>query len=714
MVPFLAIYRPWGGRWRLPLMYAHDANFHAMLVQTMRLTGGFRSTSQLGAPFGQHLEDFPLGTDQAHLLALRALSFVIRDPYVVLDAYYAASFLLVALAAFALLRALGLGRPFAHVGAVLFAYLPYHFWHASARIFLSAYFAVPLGLLLAFWLTTGGVPTRAALRRKSAEHRSARWRLAAIAGCVAIVGCSSPYYAVFSITIIAATCALHAIGDRDRRSIVAGAAVITGIVGVALVSLLPDLLWLRSNPSGASVTSRPLSDADQHGLRLTQVLLPSSRERLAGWIGQGPRARAVVPAEDDAYIGVIGAVGLVIGLVVVLSALSSRRRDHARPPGVRFAATTVVIAILFAEVGGFGFLLSVLGLEQIRTWSRMVLQLALCSLFLGLWYVDRGLARVLAAVRHRARRHASVRVARSRSVPVVAAGAILVLGLADVVPVRGVVPDWHAVEAAVRSDRGFVVGMERELGPGSMVFQLPIADFPEGPPSGRMDVYDLLKGYLSGTGVLSWSHGEVKGRGAEWQHQWARQPARRLVRGLAAAGFDAPVRRPLRVPRRRRGARRRTAPAARGPVGKSRQSTAVVRPPAGPRPTRGRAGGHRDRRRRARRHAVPLDHRDRLDRRGELGDRRQQRRCGRDRGAGPTVVGDVRHRPARGHLPDRAARLRRARRQRHGPAAVAERASARSGSTRLRRTRSCSSTSPMRSRRCRSRSSPRPARLRCS
>src|SRR4051794_39938919 len=78
--PYIYIFRPWNNRWRLPVEYHQDVNFHAMLVKTMILRGGYGSTPSLGAPFGQHLYDFPVGGDHLHLLALKVLTLFSRDP----------------------------------------------------------------------------------------------------------------------------------------------------------------------------------------------------------------------------------------------------------------------------------------------------------------------------------------------------------------------------------------------------------------------------------------------------------------------------------------------------------------------------------------------------------------------------------------------------------------------------------------------------------
>ena len=74
------------------------------------------------------------------------------------------------------------------------------------------------------------------------------------------------------------------------------------------------------------------------------------------------------------------------------------------------------------------------------------------------------------------------------------------------------------IEARHASDRAFVAAIDDVLPDGAAVFQVPVLDFPETIPPGRMEDYDPLRAYLADTGTLRWSYGAVKGRPeADWQ-----------------------------------------------------------------------------------------------------------------------------------------------------------------------------------------------------
>src|SRR2546430_743942 len=67
----------------------------------------------------------------------------------------AVAFLRVALSGLLVLRWLGVSRAVAAVLAVLYAFLPSHFFRGEVHLLLSGYYAVPLGVVLAVMATRG-------------------------------------------------------------------------------------------------------------------------------------------------------------------------------------------------------------------------------------------------------------------------------------------------------------------------------------------------------------------------------------------------------------------------------------------------------------------------------------------------------------------------------------------------------------------------------
>ena len=73
------VLRLWRADLTVPLRYApvDDTKFYLMLVKGIIEHGWYMSNSSLGAPFGQHLYDYPQGADNLNLLIIRGAGGVL-------------------------------------------------------------------------------------------------------------------------------------------------------------------------------------------------------------------------------------------------------------------------------------------------------------------------------------------------------------------------------------------------------------------------------------------------------------------------------------------------------------------------------------------------------------------------------------------------------------------------------------------------------------
>ena len=114
---------------------------------------------------------------------------------------------------------------------------------------------------------------------------------------------------------------------------------------------------------------------------------------------------------------------------------------------------------------------------------------------------------------------------------------MLVVGILDATPL-GLAPRREEIKAAYDRDAEFIGRIEATLAPGSMVFQLPLLEFPEALTVGKMAAYDPGRAYLHSR-TLRWSYGAMKGRFDDaWQKAAVDQPTSAMLRSLALAGFS--------------------------------------------------------------------------------------------------------------------------------------------------------------------------------
>jgi hypothetical protein len=126
-----------------------------------------------------------------------------------------------------------------------------------------------------------------------------------------------------------------------------------------------------------------------------------------------------------------------------------------------------------------------------------------------------------------------------RQLIIPAACLLIIAGLGEQLAQRYVFPPGkdNPVIAAVNSDRSFAVSVEAQA-PNSMVFQLPVAGFPEVAPINKMGDYEHFRPFLF-TKTLHYSYGTNKGRGdADWQSQVAKLSPTAMAAKLESYGFE--------------------------------------------------------------------------------------------------------------------------------------------------------------------------------
>lgn len=521
MAGAVALLRPWGWRRSVPFSSGFDNQLNAIFVRNI-LSGSVYSTDRLGAPFGQHLQDFPAGGDRWSYLLVRLAGLVSHDPYTVLNIMFVLSFGLVAASMYLVARELRLGVATASVAALLAAFLPYHFFHDETHIWLAMYAGQPLAVLLAVWVLRDELRLPLVHRRDGPWTPTHKRRLIIAVAAVVVLGGNSGYYAAFSGFTIVAAGLLAQARRRSWRTALTGIVVAAGVLSVLAANLAPELLWRARYGVDHAVAQRTVAENDTYALRLTRLLLPGPDHRIGFLASLG---RRTVGGEGGESTGLAAALGLLLAWWSLLRrAVADRLRLDAERELALPVALGLVAAFVFllGTAGGIGAFVAAAGVTQFRAWDRVTVLLSICGLLSLGWFAEERL-----------------RVADRRRW-LVALGAVVVLtvALVDQVP-RNVVPAYASTRDSLQVTRSFVHGMEAALPRDAMVFQLPVVTFPEHGPVWRMADYDLALPYILGDGRLRWSYGGVRGRAADWQTWWSQQPLEPMVRGVAAAGYDA-------------------------------------------------------------------------------------------------------------------------------------------------------------------------------
>ncbi|HZD33515.1 MAG TPA: hypothetical protein VE779_17855 [Candidatus Angelobacter sp.] len=504
---------------RIPLVDAGDATFYDSVVKNFVENGGYNLNPLLGAPGHQEMYDFPI-THITHFLGFAILRLFTRNYGLVINLYYLLTYPLIAITSLYAFRRLGVSLGLGIAGGILFAFLPYHLLRSEGHLVLSSYYLVPLTVLAAVWVAHGHPLFR--FDEQTNAHKRAplitRDGVLALVAC-ALVGADNPYWAFFSGVFLGVAGLLGRFRYGHRRALYSSWILGAVIVATFGMNLLPYALYASKHGLNP-INHRSPAEAEVYGGRITQLVLPVTRHRIAAlakWKATYNAGAPLVNENDTATLGLVGA----IGFICLFASFYSKPLDDL------FDSLSVLnlTAVLLFTMGGLGALFSFSVWTQIRGYNRMSVYIGFFSIFAFVLIAQH----LLAGVSGR-----SGMYLRSGLVPL----AMLGIGLPDQIPVH-FVPNRAAVEKAYRQDGDFVRTIESVAGAHSMIFELPYAAFPGQAPSNTdMQGFDELKGYLHSSS-LRWSGGAMIGRPDDlWIRHISGEPADQMVAAIMAAGFS--------------------------------------------------------------------------------------------------------------------------------------------------------------------------------
>lgn len=506
--------RIWDMPRRLPFDTRSDATLISSMVKTMEERGWYLSQPRLGAPFGQQFYDFPHGGESFQLMAMKVLVLITGDWGLAINLYFFLGFGVLASVTFLVLRHLRFGPVVAGIAALIFTFMPYHFTHGEMHLWRSTYYSAPLAALLLVWATAWRERflTDPALMGKGSLRGNLRWpRIAGAVAVAALIAGTETMTTGFTMVLLISSALVMAIRFREPMRLGVAVALI-GVMGLTFGILsYPTLNYYRVHGTNEQAARRLVTESELYGLKLSRLLTPQGGHRLhvLSEIGNRAQDESYVRSEGGQALGFLGVAGFLGALWGAFSGRWRRERPDTRPGWDRSAlredATTfTLLALLFGTIGGLSILVSMAGFSQIRVWNRIVLIIAFFAMVIVLMWSEQ----LTAWIRSRSK--------RPKAVLGVLAVAVLAFGLWDSIPPQRI--SYERIEAQHANDRAFVAEIDALMPDGAKILQLPIIEFPEAQPVGKMEDYDHLRAYLADDGTLEWSYGSIKGRpDAAWQ-----------------------------------------------------------------------------------------------------------------------------------------------------------------------------------------------------
>ena len=501
---------------------------------------------QLGAPYIANWDDYPC-TEQFHVFIAGILAKAI-GVFAAVNLLAVMSHVLAVLGFYAACRALNYRWEWSSVGALLFGFASYIFARSEHHLTVAYVAHVPLVILVFRWAIAGGegpapavAPAPAsAVKRGGKEPAAAASRQAELgksageavlnppgllddtrfylALAVAVfTGLNHVYYTNMLVQLAGIAFLYHAF---QRRWACAGRAAAVAATGLgAFLAINLNTFWASHmhGPNPVAV-SRVFQWLEFSGFKLADMFIAPPSYWIPGLARWGERYFAEVVLKGEVpYGSYIGLAGIAAFVWLVVEAIRNvGQTAFKRPP---WEALVIAWVVIYSTVGGLNCWVGSLGFILFRSSTRYTIYI----LALVLMFAVRRLSTVSA------KWSAETRLA-------IAAG-ILLVGLWDQVP-RGTNENQDAIAQAVASDRSFTEQMEARLQPNSMVFQVPIMNFPESPAAG-VTPYDHFRPFIYSK-ALRFSFGDVKGRPQSgWQGELGLLSPAALMDKVESYGFGA-------------------------------------------------------------------------------------------------------------------------------------------------------------------------------
>jgi hypothetical protein len=392
---------------------------------------------------------------------------------------------------------------YAFAGAIVYAYSHYIMARGLGHLVLSFYWHIPLLLLVITW----------AYSKETILFKSKKFTIAIIVSV--LCGLQNPYYTGMFLQFLGFGVLLHLVRRQYTKSIFPLILIAIVFGSFALVNA-DTIIYSIANGSNAASGGRNLAALEVYGMKIPELFLTPGNHPISSFVNfsyQRYYTPAFVKGEFwSSYLGFASISGLLL-----LIGISMYRLLQGKLNRVPMHFWLVTWILLYSVIGGFNLLLGTFGFEYFRATNRYSIFILTISLLFLIRFLSK---------------HSPPKWA----VPL--ALLIVFIGLAEELTgrYRYVYPPINPIAVEVNSDKNFAQTVEREM-PNAMVFQLPVAGFPEVGPINKMGDYEHFRPFYF-TKTLHYSYGTDKGRGDNhWQAQVATLPPTDMAKKLESYGF---------------------------------------------------------------------------------------------------------------------------------------------------------------------------------
>lgn len=477
----------------IPFTYTGDTVLNMIWIKAIIEHGWYIHNPSIGAPFGSDMNDFPMA-DNASFFIMKVISCFTSNVGLVMNLFYLLSYPLTVLTSFYVMRYLRLSVPVSILGSVLYAFLPYHYLRGESHLFLGTYYMIPLIVMVILWVW---------------EHQWSKSRYTASAIILAIVASTGIYYAFFTCVLIALVALIQLYNYKKLKILIPSVIMVLIILLVGLINVSPSIIYSAEHGKNQTVANRSFAESEVYGLKLTSLLLPVNDHRINRLADIKNKYNTSTPLNNENAMATLGIIGS-IGFLILVASLFIKHHDET----IRKISILNISSFLVASIGGFGTLIAMLILPEIRGYNRISVFIAFFSLVAFCVLLDKWKSNYKYAV----------------------VIMLLFVGLYDQTGTNFKLQnEYYRNQYAI--DERFVAAIEKSVPPSSNIFQLPYMPFPEHGPIHNMADYDPAKPYIHSR-TLKWSYGAMKGREGDIMiHAIAAKPMDEMISEIKKNGY---------------------------------------------------------------------------------------------------------------------------------------------------------------------------------
>jgi len=308
-LPLKDIYSPGDGRLTIAMFkVVIEESFFSTVVP---------STNRLSAPFGFNLYDFPQ-PQFSNMLYVKLLGLFSKDPIKVFNTYYLSTYFLNAFAMFWALRRFRANIFLSISVALLFTFLPFHYWRLPHTLY-SGYFFIPIWIYYLLQLCR-----RKPLFFKRRPDDKYQFDFSKFNIKLAIVLVLSSlwnfYYTFFFTALILFVLVSEIIYRNGKQKILSSLFFLTLTVMPFFLNMVPYAFYQFQNGENYQVAQRSPVSAESLGTTMATIVLPQMDHNIGKFdkLGRSYALNSAIFNEsNDGILGVFGALGFLALIFIV-------------------------------------------------------------------------------------------------------------------------------------------------------------------------------------------------------------------------------------------------------------------------------------------------------------------------------------------------------------------------------------------------------------